>query len=188
MMALLSILFASCQKMDQPKDYTVSVEASVTNKFGLEMNLDGNILGETTIPGLNGLTKGEHGYVIYEGVVDFDLEKTLNELEIGPAELTALKLTEDIIIKNKIAGSTDLSQFAGLALMTGDGKVIARIDEGGSQDQVKLKIETQDILSLLQQGKLDIKLVAIDVAPLQNLPKLDLELLMKLFISGGTKK
>lgn len=184
-LALLLPFFSSCEKMDQPQDYKASLETIINHTFDLNVQLGDKQFPKIDLPSSEGATLKEYGYVIYSGEWDLNTDKTLESLGIGKVELTKLQLLDDLVIENKVQGSFDLSKLSGLKLLNSDGKVIARLVEGNSKDQIKLKIEVKDILALTKNGKLSVQLVVDDISVLNDISSLDLNVIAKVLVEGG---
>ncbi|MDO5017475.1 MAG: hypothetical protein Q4E10_03820, partial [Porphyromonas sp.] len=68
---MLPFLFA-CEKMDEPQEYEITVEATVTQNFDLQIDFSNKDFPETIIPSLDGITEGEEGYILYSDVIEID--------------------------------------------------------------------------------------------------------------------
>ncbi|WP_230587842.1 hypothetical protein [Porphyromonas gulae] len=151
---LVSMSFSSCESKSKQKELSVSGSAEVRKGFDLLIDIEAFNAGAGREESLAGRAER----ILHESVLPIKLQEFVDESGLSSSAVSQFLIKDKVMIKNKVAGSFDLSIFEGVKLYAGsDYKLIATITSLSS-DELSLKIEMNNLLPLLQSTGLPIRL------------------------------
>ncbi|KGN97771.1 hypothetical protein HQ36_05795 [Porphyromonas gingivicanis] len=174
---LSAILLGGCEALKKPKDpddlHTI-VSAELKKDFPLEIDLAA--FNQTA---QKGVWRDGTERVLFEGILRWNLKEMCEQAGFQLRNLKQLEL-EEVTIKAHTPSDYNVGFFRKLSILSGTPlKPFAQSDNSNAQDQITFTLSDKDLLKLLKNEELAIKLVTTQKGKAPMVDKLLLVILFK---------
>lgn len=174
---LCGVLLTGCEGLKRPKDpnnLKPSVSLEVKKDFPLEIDLA--TFNQTA---QNSVLRAEVERVLFEGTLQWNLKEICEKAGFQIENLKQFEV-EEVTIKSHIPADYNVGFFRKLTILSGKPlNLFAQSDDSNDQNQITFTIQDRDILKLLKNNELAIKLVTTQKVAVPMVEKLVLKISFK---------
>ncbi len=177
---------SSCESREDVNKLTTTLSGVVKQEVPVKIDLSkyiDHIKDQDPSGKING------SYILSSGNFKLDLSDILQKQDhFSDVEISKLKLIENIILRNKVKGSFDLSQFNGVKIFVGDKRDLLGEATSDNPDELIFTVKDKDLLNYITKaGELDYFITTDSEIELKDVNVIDLlmDLTMDVEITGN---